>query len=317
MDFNEFYKNKRVLITGADGFMGSHLTERLLGYNALVSVYIHNHELKNLNHVKNKLKEIMIGNISDKETTELIIKNNPQIIFHLAANDYIPDSIKNPEEVNKTNIIGSFNVLEAAKSLKDKGLERLVFTSSCVVYGTNLNAMKETDLFKPNTPYAATKGAGDLFSHAYHHTYNLPISIIRPFNTYGPKKTKDVIPLFIKKALKNEEIGLDGGGKATRDFTYVDDMIDAFLIMGMDEKAIGEAVNFGSGKDISIKDLAEKIVEYCTSDSKIVSKPERPGQDIRSCCDNSKAKNLFNWQPKVLIDEGIKRNIEWVKEHEL
>jgi len=311
----EFYKNKRVLVTGADGFMGSHLTERLIEYESIVSVFVHNPELKNLEHVKNKLNDIIYGNIKDKETINLIIENNPQIIFHLAANDYIHDSIKNPDKVLKINLDGTLNVLEAARALTN--LERLVFTSSCVVYGTNLSQMKEKDSFKPNTPYAASKAAADLLCQSYFNTYKTPIAIIRPFNTYGQRKTKDVIPLFIKLALKNQEIGLDGGGKATRDFTYIQDMVDAFLIMGDDKKAIGEYINFGSGNDISIRNLAEKIIKYTNSNSKLVDKPERAGQDIRSCCDNSKAINLFNWHPKISIDEGLKRNIEWIKENEL
>ncbi len=309
-NFSEFYKRKRVLVTGADGFMGSHLTERLLNYNALVSVYVHNSDLKN---IKGRLNKIMVGDIADKITTELIINNNPQIIFHLAADDYIKNSIEDQIKVNKTNLDGTLNVLEASRKLKE--LERLVFTSSCVVYGTNLNPMKETDPFKPNTPYAASKVGADAFCQSYFKTYNIPISIIRPFNTYGPRKTKDAIPLFIGLALKNNEIGLEGGGKATRDFTYIDDMIDAFLIMGMDKSAIGEAVNFGTGKDIQIRELAEKIIKYTNSDSVMIDKPERPGQDPRSCCDNTKAKNLFNWQPRISIDEGLKSTIEWYKKN--
>ena len=314
-NFKKFYSGKKVLVTGADGFIGSHLTERLLRYNALVSVFVHNEELKNLKNVKEKLEEVIVGDVADERTTGEIIRNNPKIIFHLAADDYIPNSIKNPWAVLRTNLKGTVNVSIAAQELMKDGFERLVYTSSCVVYGTNLNPMKEDDLFKPNTPYAASKAAADLLCHAYYNTYNLPVAIIRPFNTYGPRKTKDVIPLFIGFALSNKEIGLDGGGKATRDFIYVDDAIDGFLIMGMDEKAVGEAVNFGMGKDISIKDLTSKIINYTGSKSNIVDKPERPGQDMRSCCDNTKARTLFGWQPKISIDEGLKKNIEWYKEN--
>ena len=313
MNFKEFYHGKRVLVTGADGFMGSHLTERLVSYDAHISVFVHNKELKNLSHIKNKLKEILVGDIADKNTTNLMIKNNPQIIFHLAADEYVRGSIENPVKVNQTNLNGTLNVLEAARALNN--LERLVFTSSCVVYGTNLNPMKETDAFNPNTPYAASKAAADVFCNSYAKTYNLPIAIIRPFNTYGPRKTRDVIPLFIGWALQNKDIKLEGGGKSTRDFTYVQDMIDAFLIMGMDKKAIGEAVNFGTEKDISIKELAEKIIKYSNSNSRMIDKPERPGQDPRSCCDASKAKRLFGWQPKISSEEGLKLSVQWYKEN--
>ena len=312
MDFKEFYRGKRILVTGADGFMGSHLTERLLGYNANITAFVHNKELKNLNHVKNKLN-IISGDIEDKKTTELIIKNSPEIIFHLAVDGYIRNSIENPLSVNRTNLDGTLNVLEAARQLINQRLERLVFASSCVVYGARPYPINEKGEFKPSTPYAASKAAAELYCYSYAKTYNLPITIIRPFNVYGPRHTKDVIPLFIEKALKNEEIKLDGGGKATRDFTYVDDMINSFLITGVHEKAIGEAVNFGTGKDISVRELAEKIIKYCNSDSKLINMPERPGQDLKLCCDNTKAKELFGWQPKISIDEGLKLNIEWNK----
>ena len=314
-NFKEFYKGKRVLVTGADGFIGSHLTERLLQYDALVSVFVHNEGLKNLKNVKEKLEEVIVGDIADEKLMESIIKNNPKIIFHLAADDYIPNSIKNPGAVLRTNLNGTVNMLTAAQELIKNGFKIFVYTSSCVVYGTNLNPMRENDLFKPNTPYAVSKAAADLLCRAYYNTYNLPVAIIRPFNTYGPRKTKDVIPLFIGFALSNKEIGLDGGGKATRDFIYIDDTVDGFLIMGMDEKAIGEAVNFGTGEDISIRDLTTKIINYTESSSSLIDKPERPGQDIRSCCDNTKARTLFGWQPKISIDEGIKRNIKWYKEN--
>jgi len=312
-NFKDFYNGKRVLVTGADGFAGSHLVERLLEYNALVSIFVHNKELKNLNHVKNKLNEVIIEDIADKKTTELIAKNNPEIIFHLAVDGYVRNSIENPLKVNQTNLDGTLNVLEAAKQLKN--LQRFIFLSSCVVYGTKLNPIKETDEFKPSTPYAASKAAGELYCYSYFKTYNLPVTIVRPFNFYGPRQIKDVISLFINLALKNQDIKLEGGGKQTRDFTYVQDVLDAFLIMGMNEKAIGEAINFGTGKDISIKELAEKIIIYSGSKSRIVNAPERPGQDLMLCCDNKKAGQLFNWQPKINLDQGLKLTVQWYKEN--
>jgi nucleoside-diphosphate-sugar epimerase len=308
-NFKEFYLGKRILVTGADGFMGSHLTEKLLSYNANVSVYVRR-ELKNLKHAEKKLN-IIFGNLEDNNSIDLIEKDNPQIIFHLAANDSVPESIKDPVKVYNTNINTTKNVLEASRKLRD--LEKLVITSSCVVYGTNFNKINENDALKPNTPYAASKASSELLAYSYHKTFKLPITIIRPFNVYGPRKHKDVIPIFINKALKNEDIKLEGGGKATRDFNYIDDIVNAFLVLGMNKNSLGETINFGSGKDTSIRELAEKIIKYCNSDSKLIDVEERPGQDLRSLCDNSKAKNLFNWENKISLDEGLKLTIDYFK----
>ena len=303
----------RILITGADGFIGSHLTEKLVDYGALVSIFTNKRELKNLNHIKNKLKDIIIEDISNKKTIELIFKNNPQIIFHLAADSNVRNSIENPIKINEINLSGTLNVLEAARLLKNNELIRVIFSSSSIVYGTKLNPIKETDEIKPNNPYGASKASADIYCYSYFKTYNLPIIVIRAFNIYGPRQSKDTISLFIKSSLRNENLKLEGGGLQTRDFNYIDDIINAFLIVGLDKKAIGETINFGSGKDISIKNLAKKIIEYSKSNSKIIDVPERLGQDLKSCCDNSKAKTLFNWDPKIPIDEGMKRTIEWFK----
>ncbi len=311
----DFYKRRRILITGADGFIGSHLTERLVEYGAIVSILVHNKELKNLNKIKNNLRNIIVDDIADKGVIRLIVNEKPQIIFHLAVDGYVRNSIENPLMVNRINLEGTLNVLEASRALMNNGFERLIFSSSCLVYGTKLDPIKESDELKPNNPYAASKAAAELYCYSYFRTYNLPVAIIRPFNTYGPRQTKDVVPLFIEKAFRNYDITLEGGGLQTRDFNYIDDTIYAFLIMGSNEKAIGEAVNFGSGKDITIKDLAEKIRLYSSSMSKLINAPERPGQDIRLCCDNSKAKKLFNWESKVSIEEGLKKTIEWYKEN--
>ena len=143
----------------------------------------------------------------------------------------------------------------------------------------------------------------------------MPIAIIRPFNTYGPRHTYDVIPKFIRLALGNKPITIYGSGEQSRDFTYVEDMVNAFLIMGSHEKASGQAVNFGTGKHISINETAEKIVKISGSKSKITHVEKRLAEVQRLTCDASKAKELFNWNAGISIDEGLKRNIEWDKEH--
>jgi NDP-hexose 4,6-dehydratase len=313
------WKGKRVLVTGADGFMGSHLTETLLTKGAEVSVYIRgnsltstpNIQLKNIAHIKDKLKNILAGDIASSDSIDLIKKNNPEYIFHLAADAYVPNSFKHPLEVKETNVDGTLNVLHAIMDLKE--IKQAVLTSSSEIYGTHPKAIKEEDTFYPSSPYAASKVAADRYCYAYWNTYHLPISIIRPFNTYGPRHTYDVIPKFIQLALKNENLTVHGDGKQTRDFTYVDDTIRGFLLMASDPNAIGQAVNFGSGIDTDISTIAKKIVEISKSKSKIVFTEQRTSEVGKLLCDHSKATKLFGWKPTVSIEEGLKRNIEYDK----
>ena len=316
MDFS--WQGKKVLVTGADGFMGSHLTERLLQAGATVSIYVRGTsktgtnkcELKNLCHVKDKLRKVITGNIANRDSIDFIKNEKPDVIFHLAADAYVPNSFDHPIEVMETNLIGTLNVLHAAMGIE--GIERIVCTSSSEVYGNPIYApMDEAHPLNPAHPYGASKVAADRYAYAYYNTYHLPIAIIRPFNTYGPRHTYDVIPKFIKLALRNEPLTIYGAGNQTRDFSYVDDMIDAFIIMGSDKRAIGQAVNFGTGVDVSINDIAEKIVRISGSKSEIVHIESRTSEVKQLLCDYSKAKKLFGWSPKVMIDEGLRRNIEW------
>ena len=315
------WEGKRVLVTGADGFMGSHLTERLIQSGAKVLVYVRGtsnsgtvqYKLKNIFHIKEKIAKIITGNIAIRDSIDFIKKAKPDIIFHLAADAYVPNSFDHPMEVMETNLIGTLNVLHA--SMEIENIERIVCTSSSEVYGNPVYVpMDERHPLNPAHPYGASKVAADRYAFAYYNTYNLPISIIRPFNTYGPRHTYDVIPKFIRLALRNEPITIYGAGTQTRDFTYVNDMIDAFIIMGSDKKAIGETVNFGTSIDVSMNDIAKKIVKISESSSKIVHMEKRTSEVKRLCCDYGKAKKLFGWAPKILINEGLKRNIEWEKE---
>ncbi len=312
------------MLTGADGFMGSHLAERLLAQGAKVSVYVRGNStigttqyaLKNTKHLENRFEEIITGNIASLDAKELVIKNRPEIIFHLAADAYVPNSFDHPVEVMETNTIGTINMLHALK--EGKGIKRIVCTSSSEIYGMTLGgSIDEEHPLYPSSPYAASKVAADRYAYSYWNTYHLPIAIIRPFNTYGPRHTYDVIPKFIELALKDKPLTVHGSGNQSRDFTYVDDMIDAFMIMGSHPKAIGRAVNFGTGKAITINYIAKKIKELALSDSKIIHTPSRKAEVPKLLCNYSLAKKLFGWKPKVFIDEGLRRNIAWVKENQV
>jgi nucleoside-diphosphate-sugar epimerase len=317
-----FYKNKRVLVTGADGFMGSHLVDRLLSEGAKVSVYVRGssisgttqYSLKNIKHLEGRITDILTGDIASADSIELVIKNKPEIIFHLAADAYVPNSFDHPIEVMETNVIGTLNMLQAVK--ESSKIRRIVCTSSSEIYGMTIGgSIDEEHPLYPSSPYAASKVAADRYAYSYYNTYHLPIAIIRPFNTYGPRHTYDVIPKFIELALNDETLTVHGRGTQSRDFTYVDDMIDAFMIMGSHEKAIGRAVNFGTAKAISINYIAKKIKELSGSASEIIHTPERKAQVPKLLCNYSLAKKLFGWSPKIFIDEGLRRNIAWAKQN--
>ena len=317
-----FWKNKRVLVTGADGFMGSHLTERLLGEGARVSIYIRGNSitgtvlvtLKNLAPFEKTFDQILTGNIASQDAVELIRDNAAEVIFHLAADAYVPNSFEHPREVMESNLWGTVNVLEAVRKMPK--IKRVVTTSSSEIYGTaQVVPIDENHPLNPSSPYAASKVAADRTAYAYFNTYHLPVSIIRPFNTFGPRHTYDVIPKFIRLALESKPLTLHGNGLQTRDFTYVQDMVDAFLIMGRHDKAVGRAVNFGTGRDVTIKKTAELILRYAGSSSKIVHVAQRVSEVNRLVCDHALARKLFQWKPRVGFERGLQENIEWARKN--
>ena len=269
------------------------------------------HELHNLGDAAKSLDSIFAANIAQPEITKAIRDLAPDVILHLAAEAYVPRSFDQPGEVFAANALGTLHVLEAARQLPK--LERLVVTSLSEVYGTAIGdvAIHEQVLLQPTSPYAASKVAADRLAYSYRFTYGLPIAIIRPFNTYGPRHTYDVIPKFIRLALAGSDLTVHGTGEQRRDFTYVDDTVQGFLEMGSHPAAIGEVVNFGSGTSHSIAHVANRIVALSGSKSRIVHDETRPAEVTHLLCDASKAKRLFGWQPRIELDEGLRRNIAW------
>jgi len=318
---NNFWQGKKVLITGADGFIGSHLTESLLEKGADLSVFVMAKKASsfkksregNLDKAMDKISNVIEGDIGREESIVKIKENSPEVIFHLAAQAYVPFSFEKPMEVLRTNLIGTLNVLQSAMDLKQ--IERIVCTSSSEIYGTALTGkISETHALNPLSPYAASKLAADRYCYSYWKTYGLPIAVIRPFNTFGPRHTYDVIPKFIELALKNEPLTIHGDGKQSRDFTYVSDTVEGFQVMGSRKEAIGTAVNFGTGKDYTINETAEFIKKLSNSKSEIKHVDKRTADVKRLICDNDLAKKLFGWKPKVSFEEGLKKNIEWKKQ---
>ncbi|OGD63329.1 hypothetical protein A2160_02485 [Candidatus Beckwithbacteria bacterium RBG_13_42_9] len=320
---NNFYKNKKILVTGADGFVGSFLTEKLLSFGAKVSIYVRSNFTNGLEtyvlrklptKTKNNLRQIYSGDLAAADALSLIKADRPEIIFHLAAHAYVPFSFDHPYEVIQTNIMSTLNVFQAAMIAKT--VKRIVCTSSSEIYGTALTPkISESHPLNPTSPYAASKVAVDRLAYSYWQTYNLPVTIMRPFNTYGPRHTYDVIPRFIRLALHNQPITIYGNGQQSRDFTYIDDTIKGFLLMGQTSKIEGLAINFGTGKDTSINKIAQLIVKLSQSKSKIIHLKTRMAEVNKLCCDATLAQKIFGWQAEIDIEEGLKRNITWAKKN--
>jgi len=310
-------KGKRVLVTGADGFIGSHLTEMLVKEGAKVkalSVYNSFNYWGWLEDV-DCLKEIEVisGDVRDPHFCKEITKN-VDVIFHLAALIAIPYSYVAPDSYVDTNVKGTLNICQAAK---ENNVSRVLVTSTSEVYGTALYVpIDEKHPLQPQSPYSASKIGADAMAMSFFNAFNLPITIVRPFNTYGPRQSaRAVIPTIISQiAAGKKQIKL-GDITPTRDFNYVTDTCRGFIDIANSEKSIGETVNIGSNFEISVGDtlnLIKKImksdVEFITDNQRI--RPEK-SEVNRLWCDNSKIKSLTGFEPKINIEEGLKKTIEW------
>ncbi len=313
---------KKVLVTGADGFIGSHLTEALYkeGYEVrALSLYNSFNNWGWLEDVSCKEQlEIISGDIRDPFYCEEIL-SDIDIVFHLAALIAIPYSYQSPQSYIDTNIQGTLNICEA--SLKNK-VSRVIHTSTSEVYGTaNYVPIDELHPLQAQSPYSATKIGADAIAMSFFNTFDLPLSIVRPFNTYGPRQSaRAVIPsIIIQIANGSKEIKL-GDTTPTRDFNYVEDTCRGFIQIANSDQAIGEVINVGSNSEISILDTVNLIKELMNSDVKFIVDEERIRPDksevYRLWCDNSKINKLTGFKPEVSIEEGLTRTINWLKQSE-
>ncbi|WP_047808717.1 SDR family NAD(P)-dependent oxidoreductase [Desulfosporosinus acididurans] len=316
------WEGKKVLITGAGGFIGSHLTEALVKAGASVRVFIRYNSrngrgnLEDLEQRELEEIEIIAGDLRDADVIERSVKGC-NAVFHLGALVGIPYSYKNPREVIETNILGTFNILTAAR---DHGVERIVHTSTSEVYGSaRYVPIDEAHPLQGQSPYSASKIGADKLAESFYASYNLPVVTVRPFNCYGPRQSaRAVIPTLITQALASEEILL-GNTEAIRDFTFVSDTVEGFIKAAQKQAAVGKVINVGSGQEISIGQLAQVIIATLGSSGKIVLDESRvrPSRSEvnRLLADNRLAKETLEWEPQVSLEEGIKKTMAWISAH--
>mgnify|MGYP001019385002 FL=1 len=307
----------KVLVTGADGFIGSHLTESLLteGYNvrALAQYNSFNYWgwLEDIKPSSNL--EIVCGDVRDPNYCREISKGI-DVIFHLAALIAIPYSYIAPESFIETNVKGTLNICQAAK---DNGVKRILVTSTSEVYGTaQYVPIDEKHPLQPQSPYSASKIGADAIAMSFYNAFKLPLTIVRPFNTYGPRQSaRAVIPTIITQISSGmKEIKL-GDTSPTRDFNYVEDICHGFIFLSQCDKAIGETVNIGSNCEVSIKETFELIKQIMHSDANLMVDEQRlrpeHSEVFRLRCDNTKIKELTGYKPQYPLREGLEKTVEW------
>ena len=313
----------KILVTGADGFIGSHLVEKLVssGYNVKAFVlYNSQNSWGWLDHVDKSIKdeiEVISGDIRDPFLLSKVL-NDCEIVYHLAALIAIPYSYISPISYIKTNIIGTLNLLEAAKN---KGVKKFIHTSTSEIYGTaKYVPIDENHPINSQSPYAASKTGADQLVLSYFKSFNLPAVILRPFNTYGPRQSnRAIIPTVITQILKGNNKIKVGNIHPTRDFTYIDDTVNGFICALKSKNIEGKVLNLGAGFEISIKETITIIAKLIGTDIEIITDLERirskSSEVDRLYSNNSLASEILNWQPKFKGVEGfktgLKKSIDW------
>ena len=310
---------KKILITGATGFVGSHLAELCVKKGFEVIAFDRYNPNYNLGWLeKSKYKDdinFVFGDIRDYDSVLKTMKGC-KIVFHLAALIGIPYSYLSPQAYLKTNVEGTYNILESSKHLD---IEQTIITSTSEVYGTaKYIPIDEKHPISAQSPYSASKISADQLAISYYNSFQLPIKIIRPFNVYGPRQSsRAVIPSIIIQALNNKKEIKLGNVEPSRDFTYVTDTCNAFLDILKIKNFFGNTINVGSNSEYTINDIAKKILEKLNSKANIKKEPQRtrlPNSEVvRLVCDNSKILKNTQWKPKIKIEKGLDMTINWFR----
>ena len=314
------WNGQNVLVTGAAGFIGSHLAERLVVLGANTRAFVHYNSSGSWGWLDQSLVrdqiEVVLGDVRDRESIDVAMKK-VDVVFHLAALIAIPYSYDAPLSYVRTNVEGTLNVLQSARS---QGAGKIVHTSTSEVYGTARSVpISEEHPLQGQSPYSASKIGADKIAESFHLSFDLPVVTVRPFNTYGPRQSaRAVIPTIVTQALSQPEIRL-GNLDPTRDLNFVTDTVEGFIKAAESNNAVGEVINLGTGREISIGALAQTILQTMGKKIPVVSESQRVRPENseveRLCAENRKARELLGWQPQFSLEEGLVKTIEWLREN--
>jgi NAD dependent epimerase/dehydratase len=312
------WQGKRVLVTGAGGFIGSHLTERLVQEGAAVRAFVHYNALGRAGWLDQRSSgaDIMAGDVCDRDSVRHAVEGT-EVVFHLAALIGIPYSYQAPLQYVRTNVEGTLNVLQACR---EAGVGRLVHTSTSEVYGTARTVpISEDHPLHGQSPYAATKIGADKLAESFHVSFGLPLVTVRPFNTFGPRQSaRAIIPTIIAQALAGGVVQV-GNVHPTRDLNYVSNTVDGFLKAAEAPQALGRTYNLGSGREVSVADLGEMVARVLGRPVRLERDPSRvrpAGSEVeRLLADASRAREELGWQPQVMLEEGLARTVDWIRDN--
>lgn len=318
------WKNVPVLVTGAGGFIGSHLTEELARRGAKVRALVHYNSrshwgfLEELEPGLAKRVQVVAGDVLDPGCVDSLVKGQ-SVVFHLAALITIPYSYLAPASYAQTNVLGTLNVLEACRRRRE--VRKLVHTSTSEVYGTaKYTPIDESHPLQGQSPYSASKIGADQLAESFYRAFGLPVAICRPFNTFGPRQSaRAVIPTIISQLLQ-EPPRLDlGDTTPVRDFNFVADTVEGFLAVAASPKTSGEVVNIGSGRGVTIGETAELLMKLTGRRAPVRKRKERvrpaKSEVFKLLCDNKKARALTGWKPRFTLEQGLVRTIDYIRSH--
>jgi dTDP-glucose 4,6-dehydratase len=314
------WNSKKILITGAGGFIGSHLAERLVELGADVRALVHYNAMGTWGWLDSSPykgdMEILAGDICDRDSICNAVQGQ-EIVFHLAALIAIPYSYHAPVSYVRTNVEGTLNILQA---VRESGASRIIHTSTSEVYGTaRYTPIDETHPLQGQSPYSASKIGADKLAEAFHLSFGVPVVTVRPFNTFGPRQSaRAVIPTIITQLLAGEKVQL-GNLHPTRDLNFVSNTVDGFVAAAESSAAKGKTLNLGSGREISIADLVQLVARLMNKNVEIEGESPRmrpSGSEVeRLLANNNLAKELIGWEPQVTLEDGLKRTIAWFEKH--